>query len=81
MDTLSGMQLFAGVVEEGSFSAAGRRAGLNPSSVSRRISAMEDDLGVRLFNRTTRKLHLTEAGDVYYQRVRQILSNLVSNAV
>ena len=76
MDTLSGMQLFAGVVEEGSFSAAGRRVGLNPSSVSRRISMMEDGLGARLFNRTTRKLHLTEAGEVYYQRVRLILADV-----
>jgi len=76
MDTLSGMQLFAGVVEEGSFSAAGRRVGLTPSSVSRRISDMEDGLGARLFNRTTRKLHLTEAGEVYYQHVRLILADV-----
>ena len=62
MDTLTGMRLFNKVQETGSFSAAGRAIGLAPSSVSRQISALEEQLGTRLFNRTTRKLHLTEAG-------------------
>ena len=65
MDTLTGMRLFNKVAETGSFSAAGRAIGLAPSSVSRQISALEDQLGTRLFNRTTRKLHLTEAGEIY----------------
>ena len=76
MDTLTGMRLFNKVAETGSFSAAGRAIGLAPSSVSRQISALEDQLGTRLFNRTTRKLHLTEAGDIYHGHTERILSNI-----
>ena len=76
MDTLTGMRLFNKVAETGSFSAAGRAIGLAPSSVSRQISALEDQLGTRLFNRTTRKLHLTEAGEIYHGHTERILSNI-----
>ncbi|MEC7491182.1 MAG: LysR family transcriptional regulator [Pseudomonadota bacterium] len=77
MDTLTGMRLFNKVVETGSFSAAGRAVGLAPSSVSRQISGLEDQLGTRLFNRTTRNLHLTEAGEIYNRHVELILSDVV----
>ena len=73
MDTLAAMRVFARSVESGSFSAASRQLGLAPSSVSRQIGELEDDLGARLFNRTTRKLSLTEAGQQFYASARRIL--------
>ncbi len=76
MGELTQMRLFARVVEAGSFSEAGRQLGVAPSSVSRQVSDHEDMLGVRLFNRTTRKLSVTEAGDAYYVRVREILDGV-----
>ena len=76
MDSLTGMRLFNKVSETGSFSAAGRAIGLAPSSVSRQISALEDELRTRLFNRTTRKLHLTEAGEIYFGYTERILSQV-----
>lgn len=76
MDTLHGMKLFAEVVDSGSFSAAGRRFGLAASSVSRQVGSLEDSLGARLLNRSTRKLSLTQAGRMYYESVRQILADI-----
>lgn len=76
MDHLAGMRLFAEVVESGSFSGAGRRLGLAPSSVSRQINQLEDTLDARLLNRSTRKLSLTEAGRIYIERVRRILQEI-----
>lgn len=76
MDTLSGMQLFVDAVDGGSFSAAGRKLGVAPSSVARGIAALEDQLGTRLLNRTTRKLSLTEAGRVFHERSRRILGEV-----
>ncbi len=76
MDTLTGMRLFSRVADTGSFSAAGRVIGLAPSSVSRQISALENNLGTQLFNRTTRKLHLTEAGEIYQHHIERILSDI-----
>ena len=63
MDTLTSMKVFHTAVTSGSFSEAGRTLGMAPSSVSRQISALEDHLGVQLLNRSTRQLHLTEAGE------------------
>ena len=59
LNTLEGMTLLVEAVDGGSFSEAARRLGMAPSSVARGIGALEDDLGVRLFNRTTRSLSLT----------------------
>jgi DNA-binding transcriptional LysR family regulator len=73
MDILTGMRLFTRVVDAGSFSEAGRVLGMAPSSVSRQISALEDSLSTQLFNRTTRKLSLTEAGGMFHERVQRIL--------
>lgn len=67
------MQVFVRVIETGGLSAAGRALGLAPSSVSRRVAELEHALGVRLLHRTTRKLSLTEAGETYYERARDIL--------
>lgn len=76
MDTLHSMKLFSEVVDSGSFSAAGRRFGLAASSVSRQVGSLEDSLGARLLNRSTRKLSLTQAGRMYHERVRQILADI-----
>jgi DNA-binding transcriptional LysR family regulator len=76
METFAGMRMFAEVVDSGSFSAAGRRLGLAASSVARAIGALENQLGVRLLNRTTRKLGLTEAGRLYHERSRRILAEV-----
>jgi DNA-binding transcriptional LysR family regulator len=76
MSHLQSMELLVLTVREGSFSAAGRRAGLSPASVSRHIADLEATLGVQLLNRTTRHLSLTEAGKVYAQRAEQILHSI-----
>lgn len=74
MDDLAAMQVFVRVVETGGFSAAGRALGMAPSSVSRRIGELEASLDSRLFRRTTRKLSLTEAGSIFFERSRQIVA-------
>ncbi|MCX8960541.1 LysR family transcriptional regulator [Erwinia psidii] len=70
---LQDMALFALVVECGSFTAAARRAGLPKSSVSQRISLLEQTLGIRLLNRTTRQLNLTFAGERYLVHCQELL--------
>ncbi|MFI5011578.1 MAG: LysR family transcriptional regulator [Hyphomicrobiales bacterium] len=79
MEWLRAMRIFVGVVQSGSLSSAGRQLGLSPGSVSRQISALEESLGARLLNRTSRKLTLTEAGELYCAKVEQIL-HLVGDA-
>jgi DNA-binding transcriptional LysR family regulator len=76
MDNFSNMQLFVRVVQEGSFSATARTLGITPSSVSRQISQLEGELGARLFQRTTRKQSLTEAGEIYFQHAERIIADL-----
>ena len=68
--TLRNMQIFVHVVHSGNFSAAGRHLGFSPASVSRHINALEESLGVRLLNRTSRKLTMTEAGSVLFRQGR-----------
>jgi DNA-binding transcriptional LysR family regulator len=67
------LRIFVSVVQNGSLSSAGRELGLSPASVSRHISALEASLGCRLINRSSRKLTLTEAGELYFNKVEQIL--------
>ncbi len=74
MDRLAAMAVFARVVEAESFSAAARELGIAKSSVSKQISRLEDDLGVRLLNRTTRRLSLTEAGQAFYQGCQRVVA-------
>lgn len=76
MDNVKTMRLFLMVVHTGSLSGAGRQADLSPASVSRQISALEDDLGVRLLNRTSRRLSLTEAGQIYLARAERLLQDM-----
>jgi DNA-binding transcriptional LysR family regulator len=72
------MRLFVSVVQSGSLSSAGRQLGLSPASVSRHINSLEESLGVRLLNRTSRKLTLTEAGEIYYRQAEQILHQITA---
>lgn len=67
---------FVRVVESGSFTAAAKTLGLPKSSVSRSIAQLEQDLGVRLLHRTTRKLHLTDAGVAFHNRVARALLDI-----
>lgn len=76
MDTLTGMDLFVRAVDTGSFSETARAMNLTPSAVSKQIARLEDRLGARLFNRTTRRLAPTEEGRAYYERCRQILADI-----
>lgn len=74
MSAISDFDIFARVARTGNMSAAGRDMGLSPAVVSKRISMLEDRLGARLFQRTTRQLTLTETGEGYFKRVIDILS-------
>jgi DNA-binding transcriptional LysR family regulator len=76
MDRLTSLTVFGQVVECGGFSAAGRRLNMSVTMVSNHIQSLEDRLGTRLLNRTTRKVSLTEIGKAYYERSRQILMDL-----
>ena len=73
---LKSLELLLDVVREGSFAAAARRHDLDPSSVSRTIAAIEDDIGVRLLQRTTRRLSLTEAGELYIRKIEPLVEEL-----
>ena len=74
MDPLDGIAAFVRVVDSGSFSAAARRLNVSKSAVSAHVQRLEDRLGVRLLNRTTRRLSLTEAGAAYYRHCARILA-------
>lgn len=76
MDKIHAMQLFIRVAELESFSRAADTLGLFKGSVSRQIQALENQLGCRLLHRTTRRVHLTQDGMVYYERAKDLLSNL-----
>lgn len=76
MDRLDDMLAFIKVVDTKSFTAAADRLNLSKSVVSRRIAELENRLGARLLNRTTRKLSLTEVGQAYYERCSRILADL-----
>lgn len=76
MEALQTIRLFMKVADLGSLSAAGRASGLSPASVSRQIKALEQSLGVRLINRTSRRLALTEIGQLYRERGLSILEQL-----
>ena len=67
MDTIDGMRTFVAVVKEGSFTSAAKRRDMSTALVSKYVGQLEDQLGVRLLNRTTRSLTLTEIGAVYFE--------------
>ncbi len=70
------LDVFVTVVEEQGFSAAAKRLDSTPAAVSRRVKALEQRLGVRLLQRTTRKVQLTEAGELYFREVSRLLGEL-----
>jgi DNA-binding transcriptional LysR family regulator len=76
MDTHTAMQTFARVVELGSFAAAAEKLDEARSVVTRQIAFLERKYGVRLLNRTTRKLSVTDAGQAFYERIRPILAEV-----
>ncbi|MGD9164924.1 MAG: LysR family transcriptional regulator [Chromatiales bacterium] len=76
MDRLDNLESFVAVVEAGQFSAAAERLSISKSVVSRRVSELEEHLGARLLQRTTRRLSLTEAGRGFYPRALQLLEDL-----
>lgn len=76
MDRLLSMGVFAKAVESGSFSAAGDSLNMSSQLVGKHIQVLEQHLGVKLINRTTRRHHVTEAGFAYYERVKIILAEV-----
>ena len=70
------LKIFARVVEAGSLSAAGRELHISPTVISKRLTRLEEHLGVRLLQRTTRQLTLTEIGEGYHERVVRVLDAL-----
>ena len=76
MDRLQSMRVFQQVVDEGGFAAAARKLDLAPSVVTRLVNDLEQHLGVRLLQRTTRKLSLSQAGETYLERLRAILTEI-----
>src|SRR5438477_12990984 len=76
MDRITGLSVFAKVVEGSSFAAAARHFGLSPAMVSKHIVSLEERLGARLLNRTTRQVSPTEIGREFYARSTRILADL-----
>lgn len=76
MDTLTRMRVFVQVVESGGFSAAARALGRSKALVSKYVRELEDELGVRLLNRTTRQLSLTEIGEAYVREAGEIVQRI-----
>lgn len=76
MDRLTALKVFKTAAQLGSFAEAARRLGLSPAAISKNISELEDHLKTRLFNRTTRRLSLTEAGTAYFDRISPLLDDL-----
>ncbi|NEQ45984.1 MAG: LysR family transcriptional regulator [Leptolyngbya sp. SIOISBB] len=73
---ISTLQIFVEVMRQGSFTAVARDRNLDPSSISRTIAGLEKELGLRLFQRTTRRLSPTEAGTTYFERVGPLVEEL-----
>jgi LysR family transcriptional regulator for bpeEF and oprC len=76
MDKFNDIAIFVRAAQNQSFSVAARQLGMSPSAVSKAVQRLEEHLEIRLFNRTTRSLSLTEDGAAFYDRCRQILNEL-----
>lgn len=76
MTNLGDLEIFSRVIATGSMSAAGRALGLSPAVVSKRVKRLEERLGTRLLQRTTRQISLTEAGQGFYERIVGILAGI-----
>ncbi len=83
MDKIVAMRAFTTVVSEGSFVKAADKLELSPQLVSKYVAQLEDDLKIRLLNRTTRRVNLTEAGQAYFDRCHQVLMDIddMENAI
>lgn len=75
MDKLNNMQVFCRIVELGTFTAVAREMHLSAMMISKYMAQLEESLGVALLNRTTRQISLTEAGEVYYYRCKQLMDD------
>jgi DNA-binding transcriptional LysR family regulator len=73
---ISALRIFVEVMRHGSFASVAREHGMMPSSVSRTISSLEDELGIRLFQRNTRRLIPTEVAEMYFERIRDVVAEL-----
>ena len=76
MDRLHELEVFVAVADAGSFAKAGNRLRLSPPAVTRAISALEDRLGARVFNRTTRSLTITDVGQRFLESAKRVLNDL-----
>jgi DNA-binding transcriptional LysR family regulator len=76
MDRMTSISTFVKIAEAGGFAAAARKLGVSPSTVTTQIQDLEDRLGVRLLNRSTRKVSLTEIGKAYYERCMHIIADM-----
>ncbi len=76
MDRLSVMEVFTNVVEFEGFSAAASHLGISRASVSKQVIQLEESLGARLLNRTTRRVSVTEVGEAYYERCKRVLAEV-----
>ncbi|GAB5389153.1 MAG: LysR family transcriptional regulator [Alphaproteobacteria bacterium] len=76
MDKLRTMEAFVAIAENNGFAAAGKALGLSTSVISKQLAALEDHLGVRLLNRTTRRMSLTESGVAYLDHCRSVLEEI-----
>lgn len=76
MDRLHEMEVFVAVADSGSFARAGKRLRISPPAVTRAVSSLEERLGARMLNRTTRSVGLTEAGHRFLERARRLLAEV-----
>ena len=76
MDTFTAMKVYCSVVENDSLAGAARSLNVSPSVVSKQLSALEDRLGVRLINRTTRRISVTQEGTAYYESCKRIITDV-----
>lgn len=76
MDRLRAMETLVAIVDAGGFARAGARLGMSPPAVTRAVAALEDRIGARLMTRTTRRVHLTEAGMLFLESSRRLLAEL-----
>ena len=76
MDTFTAMKVYCSVVENDSLAGAARSLNVSPSVVSKQLSALEDRLGVRLLNRTTRRISVTQEGAAYYESCKRIITDV-----
>jgi DNA-binding transcriptional LysR family regulator len=75
---LNHLKIFADVSRVGSYAALSREDGTDPSAISRTIASLESELGFRLFERTTRRLSLTQAGKIYLDHITPLLEGLTT---